>query len=133
MSIPIIQERTTITGVSYYLDFEWRNGPGSGFSFDCDSEGTPDWNKYDNSPCAMKNLRGCLCGEFDVVFMGVGAREWSFVEAKIGRCFCGTAVYLDRFTNTCTNCGTDYNGSGQQLAPRNQWGAETGEHWTDCY
>jgi hypothetical protein len=29
-------------------------------------------------------------------------------------------------TNSC-NCGLDYNMSGQQLAPREQWGEETGE------
>ena len=30
------------------------------------------------------------------------------------------------FTNTCL-CGADYNMSGQRLAPRSQWGEETGE------
>ena len=34
--------------------------------------------------------------------------------------------------STCTKCGADYNSSGQLLAPRYQWGEETGEHWTDC-
>jgi hypothetical protein len=43
---------------------------------------------------------------------------------------CGQTVYLSGFTNTC-ECGTDYNMSGQRLAPRSQWGEETGEHPTD--
>lgn len=39
---------------------------------------------------------------------------------------CGRQVSLDGFTNTC-ECGADYNGFGQLLAPREQWGYETGE------
>ena len=38
-----------------------------------------------------------------------------------------------RFTTTCDHCGTDYNSSGQRLAPRADWGEETGEHWSECY
>jgi hypothetical protein len=29
----------------------------------------------------------------------------------------------------CENCGTEYNGAGQILAPRYQWGEETGEQF----
>lgn len=39
-------------------------------------------------------------------------------------------VTLQGFTNTC-DCGADYNGSGQRLAPRSQWGEETGESVSD--
>lgn len=45
-------------------------------------------------------------------------------------CVCGKAVGLDGFTNEC-ECGRDYNSSGQLLAPRSQWGEETGEHPAD--
>ena len=44
----------------------------------------------------------------------------------IGECSCGRHVALTGFTNTC-DCGADYNMSGQRLAPRSQWGEETGE------
>jgi len=54
-------------------------------------------------------------------------------QERIGECECGEHVYLTRFTNTCYDCATDYNMSGQRLAPREQWGYETGEHWTECY
>jgi hypothetical protein len=50
----------------------------------------------------------------------------------VGLCDCGCKVDLPSFTNTCQQCGTDYNSSGQQLAPRRFWGEETGEHPTDC-
>lgn len=49
----------------------------------------------------------------------------------IGRCDCGCSVTLGRFTCTCERCGTDYNSAGQRLAPREDWGSETGEHWSD--
>ena len=45
---------------------------------------------------------------------------------------CEEWMSLGKFTNTCTYCGCDYNGSGQLLASRSHWGEETGEHWTDC-
>ncbi len=54
------------------------------------------------------------------------------IEDAIGQCNeCPRQVELSYHTNTC-ECGADYNGWGQQLAPREQWGEETGEHWTDC-
>jgi hypothetical protein len=45
---------------------------------------------------------------------------------------CGNEMYLQDFTNTCDVCERDYNMSGQLLAPRSQWGEETGEAWYDC-
>ena len=52
------------------------------------------------------------------------------VVAKYGTCTCGQEVEFSGFTNTC-ECGADYNWSGDRLAPRSQWGEETGEHWSD--
>jgi tRNA(Ile2) C34 agmatinyltransferase TiaS len=33
----------------------------------------------------------------------------------------------------CPRCGTEYNSAGQTLAPREQWGEETGETSADYY
>lgn len=44
---------------------------------------------------------------------------------------CGEELECTKFTNTCPECGTDYSTSGQQLAPRDQWGEETGETEAD--
>jgi len=52
-------------------------------------------------------------------------------EPAVGRCSCGREVFLEFFTNSC-ECGLEYNSSGQQLASREQWGEETGEHPLDC-
>ena len=45
-------------------------------------------------------------------------------------CECGRGVECIGFTNTC-DCGRDYNMSGELLAPRSQWGEETGESVAD--
>jgi hypothetical protein len=55
------------------------------------------------------------------------------MKVKIIKCGCGCMVECYAFTNTCDGCGRDYNWAGQLLAPRSQWGEETGEHWTECY
>jgi hypothetical protein len=47
-------------------------------------------------------------------------------------CDCGRELDCPSFTNTC-DCGADYNWAGQRLAPRSQWGEETGEPWWECY
>lgn len=47
-------------------------------------------------------------------------------------CKCGNSFELwNSWANECDVCGREYNGSGQMLAPRSQWGEETGEGWTD--
>jgi len=48
-------------------------------------------------------------------------------------CGCGCKVECSQFTNTCDRCNADYNFAGQHLAPREQWGEDTGEHYSDCY
>lgn len=64
-------------------------------------------------------------------------KEKMFVRGRernvtVVKCDCGEKVWCMEFTQTC-ECGADYNMSGQRLAPRSQWGEETGEHWSDCY
>ena len=57
--------------------------------------------------------------------------EDGYVEPAVLRCDCGHNLQLYAFTNTCERCGRDYNSSGQGLAPRSQWGEETGESLGD--
>jgi len=47
--------------------------------------------------------------------------ESNYLKCKNGE------IQLGSFTNTCEKCGADYNMSGQHLAPREQWGWDTGE------
>ena len=53
------------------------------------------------------------------------------VSRPVGECVCGRRVELREFTNTCGQCGRDYSMTGQQLAPRSQWGEDTGESVSD--
>jgi len=50
-----------------------------------------------------------------------------YKEPHIKKCDCGNIVALrDSFSNECTECGKSYNSAGQLLAPKSQWGGETG-------
>ena len=57
------------------------------------------------------------------------ADKWVRGETQV--LCCGEWLSCFGFTNTCSNCHADYNMSGQQLAPREQWGEETGESVAD--
>ena len=59
------------------------------------------------------------------VIEGVAHRHPTIIEC------CGEQIQCWNFTNTCDICGADYNWAGQRLAPRSQWGEETGEHWSE--
>ena len=97
-----------------------------GFAFDCDENGNVDESKL--QPLALENYRKCIAsgerGELE-------SWEHSFSSPAVGECSCGRHVTLANFTNTC-ECGADYNWAGQGLAPRAQWGEETGEHPSEC-
>lgn len=63
--------------------------------------------------------------------MEIKSRREGRHHPAVGICEeCGCDVYLTGFTNTC-ECGADYNMSGHLLAPREQWGSETGESVAD--
>jgi hypothetical protein len=126
----IIQEKELKEGKDFYLLYIWADTPDAGFSFDCDEHGNVFPFK---NPEAQENYNKCVSGEYEVTFEGVQFREWSYTDPANGECSCGNYVRLNNFTNTCNQCGNDYNFAGQLLALREQWGEETGEHWSDCY
>lgn len=129
----IVQHSKHVTSVTYDRVFSY--DPDcftAGFGFPCDVSGEV---LEPSNNCAKDNYRKCLTGEVDghrVYDLGVKRYEHTYLEPAIGLCECGEEVELRNFTNTC-ECGADYNTSGQRLAPREYWGEETGEHWTDCY
>jgi hypothetical protein len=128
--LKIIKRRERIESTTYRRFFQ-RVGcsPGTGLSFDCDSQG----NVYEDElqQAARDNLRLALNRSDRYHDEGVQEFRHSYVEPAVGLCnHCGSEVELFGFTNTC-ECGTDYNMSGQELASRSQWGEETGEHLAD--
>lgn len=129
----IVKREERVHEVAYYLVFNWSDNPGSGFSFPCDVDGNVD--EASLPPAGRENYKKCLDGTHHVERFGVAKSErWIRVPA-IGLCdACHAEVVLrDSFTNACGACGIEYNGSGQHLAPRSQWGDETGETVADMF
>jgi hypothetical protein len=129
----IIRHREIASGVSYQRFYEYADHPGSGFGFDCDENGNVHSGKL--NPEALENFKKCLLGTapHGKIFKKyiIQKSEWFYAEPAIGQCRCGAEVELSGFTNTCDRCGADYNSSGQELAPRSQWGDDTGESLAD--
>ena len=87
----------------------------------CKSEGEPliDCDiEFDSEEAAINWLKeNC-----EYAYLTRDYECWNYVKCEN----CGEWVLLEDFTNTC-DCGAEYNGFGQRLAPRNLWGWETGE------
>jgi hypothetical protein len=127
--VKIVRPRQHHQHCEHRLVFERVGSGGAGFSFPCDEAGHV--NQPTLPPAARDNYRACLEGRGCIVCQGVVETEHSWWEPAVGACEgCERAVVLAGFTNTC-DCGADYNGSGQLLAPREQWGEETGESVAD--
>lgn len=72
--------------------------------------------------------------EIEIEILDHGLGEFipkPYWDPAIGECPCGEEVELYGFTNTCDSCHRDFNMSGQELAPREQWGSCTGEQLSD--
>jgi len=139
----IIQERETITKVYYHHMFN-HDGDDTGAGlllFDCDENGRPffsTWNcvtgRWEFNSTSAERYYQAVAGEVDgkkVIDHGIQPYTRSWKEPKIGKCECGETVELENFTNTCSQCYADYDSSGNRLAPRSQWGEESGEHLSD--
>lgn len=126
----IIQSRKQVTVVSYVRTFDYEGSEGSGFAFDCDANGKVFVETL--RPTGRANYEACLTGQVGsrkMVDRGVEKREHSYFEPAVCRCDCGARVVLhSSWANDC-HCGREYNASGQLLAPRSQWGEETGEQF----
>lgn len=125
----IIKQRERVTDIYYTHDFYWKDDPSGGFTFPCDENGV----SLQLNPCAVNNYKKCINGEYDVIDQGIIKHTSNYMSAAIGVCSCGCKVELSNFTNTCDRCGKDYGMNGNLLAPRSQWGCETGESWWECY
>jgi hypothetical protein len=118
----ILSERKHETVVSFSRWFEDADCPGSGFRFPCDAQGALKKQEHSYEACLSDSIAGRR-----MLDRGIVRSEHTYVSPAVGKCnCCGSKVELAGFTNTC-DCGADYNMSGQELAPRAQWGEETGE------
>ncbi len=137
MAIKIIRHRELVETVSYTLSFRRKDCPGASWGPECDKDGNIDESKM--NPVIrgiwedVKKRREAIDAGLDPEYRRPFVQEFRnhYWEPAIGRCVCGAEVALDGFTNTCDDCGRDYNSAGQELAPRSQWGDETGETAAD--
>jgi hypothetical protein len=124
----LIRERKHVTDVYYERVFD--DHTGWGFSFPCDEEG----NVFveDLSELARRNYEDCLAGKIpSLVDRGPVKHINRYWEPGEVRCDCGATVYLESsWANGCDECGVEYDANGNRLAPREQWGEETGERFT---
>jgi hypothetical protein len=107
--------------------YHWTDCPGAGFSFDVDENDNPV--RTEGNAHNFDQLEAWIASG-ELVDDGIEVREWSYRVPARFQCHCGEVISLEHFTNEC-RCGADYNSSGQRLAPREQWGEETGEHLSD--
>jgi len=121
--------------VNFYQKWwNWKGHTMAGFAFDCDSKGVIDRSKL--HPESIRNLDieiPRMVAEGKLVEGPIQHIEYDDVEriCAIIKCNrCGRHVELQGFTNTC-ECGADYDTSGMELAPREQWCEETGESIAD--
>ena len=126
----IIRNTRHVDCIEYSLSYSYP-GTGAGYGFDCDSEGNVLEEAL--SPAAMENLTYCrravLTGE--LICDGVKDYTRTVRLSRVIQCDCRREVELDdAWLNTC-ECGRDYSGNGDLLAPRSQWGEETGESLAD--
>lgn len=120
-----ISPEYSITVGGYRRNFYYHDEYGSGFSFPVYSNGKPYDSKFVERIAEL---------EKDPTYRDYGVEydETSWNEAAVIRCQCGGEVALEMvMTNTCDKCHRDYNSSGQLLAPREQWGWDTGESVSD--
>lgn len=130
----LISRRQHIDRVSYSLVCEHVDASGKvrergcGFRFDCDAQGNVDESAM--FPAGLANLRAIRSGAIPCTPLTVERRTYVEHVPAVCRCECGKPVTLHSgWSNEC-DCGLEFNGSGQLLAPRSQWGHETGEEGT---
>lgn len=117
--------------VEYSLWFGYKDAPGAAWAPSCTETGAVINPEH---AARAEDIRARWDEHFQYIYEEPYVRkfEHSHRIAAVGKCECGRKVELwNAMTNTC-DCGREYNGSGQELAPRHQWGEETGEHWSEC-
>lgn len=125
-----IKQGERVVRVEYSLSFVWEHDVNGGFGFPCNEAGEILPGHFDDRPTALANYLDCLAGVdergYKILPAGVKRYESSYWEPTRGTCpHCGTEVQLyDTLFNECDGCGTGYSGTGQELAPVEQWEPE---------
>lgn len=131
-----IRRRDYVTVVEYRYEYTYAGTEprfrGCGFSFPCEKDGTI---KFDEMEMAGKEnlmyaIQAAERGEY--YDEGVVDHSREVAEPAVIKCNgCQRHLTLDSLWENECECGCLYNGSGQQLRPREEWGEETGETYAD--
>ena len=119
-----VKRRTYVDRKEWYREFARGGAKSACLAFQADRDGAPIG---EHARARVADLVA------DESYEDCGVREvsWSYSDPAVIRCdVCTMHVELHGFTNSCS-CGADYNMSGDMLAPRSQWGEETGEDLGD--
>ena len=116
----LIATRRRVETVYWQHSWTWRHNPGVGYCIESDADG-----RIADDRTAL--YEWCMAND-DLVYDGLVSITGAHWEPGIVLCDCGERVALcDSWPNSCRGCVADYDGNGRRLAPRSQWGEETGE------
>ncbi len=115
--LTILAHRERIETVSYTLNFDRKDQPGSGYGLPCDKAGNligDNFGTKESREAQAAQLRAS--GEYHAPY--VQDYHNSYVEPASGRCKCGSVVCLsDGLENYCEGCDACYNLCGQRVYP----------------
>jgi len=122
----IIKDSELVETVAYELEFFYKEDNSVCAGFDCDENGNLI-NTENRAQAWHDNYNSCKADPKK--YSKVVKFVYRYRAPAILQCDCGCQLELENgWANEC-DCGTEYNGSGQRLAHRSQWGAETGERF----
>jgi hypothetical protein len=129
----IVTPSQRLERVGYVRSFDTVGHPGCGYAFACDKEG----NLLPPSCSEAEVNRAKVFAAIGIKYLDRGIQSWSapWTAPAIGICEkCGHLITLELpIANSCDGCDAEYTMSGQRLAPREQWGEETGESLADIF
>lgn len=122
----IIKQRRVYYETEYRVEYTDRANPGCGFSFPANEEG--QIRLIELAAPALANLRIAQADpeRYTMALKTYTNKSVDDAQIKCDRC-AQVVVLADAWWNVCPTCGADYDGTGNRLAPRSQWGEETGE------
>jgi hypothetical protein len=120
----ILREKQRVTVTHHQIWFPVYS-PGHGYGFDCTHDYVVDLESL--NAAARENYEMCMSKYSDIM----QKKSWDTLEWESGEmlCDCGQKLKMYRpgADIDCDRCHRSYNSFGQLLAPRSQWGEETGE------
>ena len=118
----ILKGSEPVEEVSWRLNYTLTFHRGAGWSFDCDEKGNINESKL--TKAGKSNLDMCRNGQYTVDPPEISKRDRIYYSPMVIQCQCGkTLAVSDSWENPC-ECGRNYDGSGNELAPRALWGDE---------